>query len=137
MPAYIIFASTIFYSFFLKPLFAKVGEKTTDAYIPLLNLYRATQIACMPGWLFFAFLIMPYGIFIWRVLVGYKLAKAFGCNNSEAAVCMLFGLIFLPMVFLIFGTGKNEYLPKLQEKAAQAQVKGFSAEDKTKRQKKK
>ena len=137
IPAYIIFASTVFYGLFLRPLFAKVGEKTADAFIPLLNLYRATQVACLPGWLFFACLFIPSGVLIWRALVGYKLAKAFDCNDTEAALCMLFGLMFLPMVFLIFGAGKNEYLPNLQEKAARERGKGFSAEDKTKRRKKK
>ena len=120
---------TLFYGFCFKKVFEKAKYKPGDAFIPLLNLYRITQIADFPGWLAFILLIFSFpGILLWRVIVAVGLYNAF---KPDPAVGVL--IVFsLPIGCLILGSSKCTYLLD-EEEIAKMQTKGFSSDDEAKK----
>ncbi|MBO4855569.1 hypothetical protein J5500_04165 [Candidatus Saccharibacteria bacterium] len=125
IPAFLLFFSAVFYGFFFKRLFIKAGRKPGDAYIPLYNLYQLTKIAGLPGLVVLLF-FFPTGAYLWRALVGYSLAKAFGFEKQECALMALFGLMMLPITCVIISSANSTYLLD-EEIVAKSRVKGFSA----------
>jgi len=87
-------------------IFTKAGIEGWKSIIPIYSYYCLFKIASGNGWLFLIALIPVIGPFIALVLLGLKLAKAFGKDTGFAI-----GLILLPSIFqLLLGFGSAEYV---------------------------
>ena len=88
-------------------IFEKAGVTTWYAWVPILNTYWITKIATGNGWLFLIALIPCVGPFIYLILMGIKLSKAFGCGGGMTA------LLIIPFTtiigFYILGFGSAQY----------------------------
>ena len=115
----------LFYGFCFKKVFEKAKYKPGDAFIPLLNLYRITQIAGFPGWLALIILVFSFpGILIWRVIIAAGLYNAF----KPAPVVGVLMVLSLPIGCLILGSSECNYLLD-EEEIAKMQTKGFSSDE--------
>ncbi len=86
-------------------LFEKAGYAGWKSLIPFYNMYILTEIAGLNGWLFLISFIPFVGVTIWEIMVGIKLAPAFGKD-----VAFAIGLILLPTIFYcILGFGQSKY----------------------------
>lgn len=134
LPAVILFVNTAVCGLFMKTLFTKAGYKPGDAFIPLLNLYRVTQISGLPGWILIvlAFFSFP-GLFIWRLLVITYLARAFEIKSSSAGLYVVIGVISFPIGCALIGHSAGIYLLD-EEQVAKKHTQGFSAQDEGKKE---
>lgn len=84
--------------------FEKAGEPGWASIVPFLNLYKLYKIGLGAGWIF-VLLIIPVVNFILNIILGIKLAQAFG-----RGVLFGLGLAFLPGIFyMILGFGSATY----------------------------
>lgn len=90
---------------FLGKVFAKAGEESWKAWVPFLNIYTEVKLAGYNGWTFLFYLVPILG-FVWRILVGLRLGKAFGKDG----VFSFFLLAWLSVIgYIIVGTDDSRY----------------------------
>ena len=90
---------------FLGKVFAKAGEESWKAWVPFLNIYTEVKLAGYNGWTFLLYLVPIVG-FVWRILVGLRLGKAFG----KSGVFSFFLLAWLSVIgYIIVGTDDSRY----------------------------
>mgnify|MGYP006873152359 CR=1 FL=1 len=87
-------------------IFKKAGVTTWYAWVPFLNNYWITKIACGNGWLFLLSFIPCVGSLIYLIFMAVKLAPAFGQGGGMIAL-----LILLPLIgYLVLGFGSAQYV---------------------------
>ena len=85
-------------------MFSKAGEPGWTSLIPFLNAYKLFKIGWGSGWLFLLGFI-PIANIVVSIMLGIKLARAFGKGTGFAV-----GLILLPSIFyMILGFGDSVY----------------------------
>ncbi len=132
-PAVILFISATIYGLFMKTLFVKAGYKPGDAFIPILNLYRVTQISGLPGWFFFVFLLFSTpGLYTWHFIVCYNLTGAFEIKKELVGPYTVIGTFLFPVGCALIGYTAETYLLD-EEQVAKKNTKGFSAKDEEKK----
>ncbi len=97
--AYIVFAIAGVWK-----TFEKAGEPGWASIVPLMNFYKLYKIGLGAGWIF-VLLIIPVVNFLLNIILGIKMAQAFG-----KGVLFGLGLAFLPGIFyMILGFGSSTY----------------------------
>ena len=87
-------------------VFEKAGVTSWYAWIPFLNSYKITEIAVGNGLFFLLMFIPSVGSLIWVIILGVKLAPAFGKGTGITILT-----IFLtPVAYLILGFGDAQYV---------------------------
>lgn len=89
----------------LMKIFEKAGVTSWYAWIPFLNSYEITKIACGNGWLFLLALIPCVGSLIWVIFLAVKLAPAFGQGGGMIALLIL----LTPIAYMVLGFGSAQY----------------------------
>lgn len=85
-------------------MFSKAGEPGWTSIIPFLNSYKLYKIGWGSGWIFLLTLIPIVNIIV-SIMLGIKLARAFGKGTGFAV-----GLILFPSLFyMILGFGDAVY----------------------------
>jgi len=101
-----------FTAFVLSKIFHKANRKKSLAYIPVYNYWILFEIAGLPGWLVFLYILSVIPIigyliaFILGIILAVKLAKKF----NKSMVFTIFGLIIFNVVgYLMLAFGKAQY----------------------------
>ncbi len=84
--------------------FEKAGEPGWASIVPFLNFYKLYKIGLGAGWIF-VLLIIPVVNFILNIILGIKMAQAFG-----KGILFGLGIAFLPGIFyMVLGFGSATY----------------------------
>ncbi len=98
---YIIFSVVLLVSVIifvtLWKIFVKAGKNGWQSLIPIYNFYCLSKIAFNKGWLFILMLITPINL-VFIPITCYKLAKAFGKNNTFAILSIFFPYITMQII---------------------------------------
>ncbi len=87
-------------------IFNKADVPGWYSIIPIVNVYQLTKIATGNGWLFLLILIPGIGMLAWSILIGIKLAAAFG-----KGIGYVLGIIlFAPIMYMVLGFGSADYI---------------------------
>lgn len=86
-------------------IFQKAGINEYLAFIPVINMFFLTKIACGEGWFILLKLIPCVGSIIVGIYIGIKLPPAFG----KGIGMILLTIFFYPIAFLIIGFGGSQY----------------------------
>ncbi len=89
----------------LMKIFQKAGIESWYAWVPILNTYMLTKIACGNGWLFLIALIPCVGSLIFIIFLAIKLSKAFGYGGGMIALLILLTIIG----YYVIGFGSSQY----------------------------
>ncbi len=109
---------SILFMLFGSKLYKKANKRTSDAIIPIYNLFVLIQITEIPIFYFLLFLFPVINILL-IIYIEYKLYKIFG-----ASLPFLFGLIFLPFIFIpMLSFGKYKYKNRLDKEKEEAEDK--------------
>jgi hypothetical protein len=101
------------------PLFKKANKKSSEALIPIYNLYVLLKIVQLPQFNFLVFLFPVFNIVL-IIYIEYKLHKLFFTSKG-----FFIGMIFLPFVFLpmlAFGKYKYKQKPLTKEEEENSEV---------------
>lgn len=85
--------------------FEKAGQPGWAAIVPIYNYYIMTQIAGKPGW-WTLLLCIPYLNFIFFIIIGIEIAKAFGKSGAFGIGLGILSFVFYP----ILGFGNAQYI---------------------------
>ena len=89
----------------LYKMFQKAGIEEWTAFIPIVNAWQVTKLACGSGLYLLLILIPCVGPFIYAIFLAVKLAPAFGKGIGTTLL-----LIFLaPIAYLYMGFGDAQY----------------------------
>lgn len=124
VPFVLLVLNALLYGFLIKPLFVKVGEKPSNAFIPIYNMCRLGAIADLPSWFFLIFLLIPPGLTIWRFVISFKLVEAFDLGDNKF-IYFLILFSFLPIGCYMLGHNKYTYLLD-EEQVVKAHQQGFT-----------
>ena len=90
----------------LMKVFEKAGVTSWYAWIPFLNSYKITEIAVGNGLFFLLMFIPSVGSLIWVIILGVKLAPAFG----KGAGITILTIFLTPVAYLVLGFGDAQYV---------------------------
>ena len=85
--------------------FEKAGQPGWAAIVPIYNYYIMTKLAGKPGW-WTILLCIPYLNFVFFIIIGIEIAKAFGKGSGFGVGLGILSFIFYP----ILGFGNAQYI---------------------------
>lgn len=112
------FLFSILFMIFGSKLFKKANRKTSDALIPIYNLFILMQITELPIFYFLLFLFPIINVIL-IIYIEYKLYKLY-----ETTFLFFIGMLFLPFIFIpILSFGRYQYKSKIYKEVKEEEDK--------------